>query len=97
MRALVDKLSNAWMIISTIFIGVLIFLYHRRGQKLEQVVYELQKQTIEAKLKAVKERGQRNEKEREKAKAHYADLRRRYAAAIERHGIEDGADGGDGQ
>lgn len=102
MKSVMDKIGTAWLIVTTVIIGVLSWLYHRRGQKLATAVYNVQKGKLETKLAVAKQKAKTTGVKREAAQKNYDNIRRRYSATAARLGIVDheddvtpAADGGD--
>jgi len=88
MKSISDSLYQIGFLITVIALGIIYFLYDKRGRKIEQVVYDLQKQKLESKLASLKEEAQNDSKKSEKAARQYGDLVRRYMPLMHRLGIQ---------
>ncbi len=83
-----DKVANVWLVVSTIALAILAYLFHRQGRKLSSMAYTLQREKLAAKLRSAKEKRDRLEGNREKAQKDYDMLLRRYGDVAKRLGLK---------
>lgn len=82
MQKLNDALSwvkHYWFIVVTAAVAILIYLYDRRGKKIEQLLYEIQKEKLNKELDSLVAKAATNEMDFKKAKDRYDEIKSRYS------------------
>jgi hypothetical protein len=87
MKSLLDKAAIVAFIISTLAVAVLLYLYDRRGRKIGELLYEVQKSKLDSKLKAAQEEVRKDGKLHADALAQYHRLLERYSALAQKLGV----------
>lgn len=83
-----DTLLSWWFIISSFAIAFLYFLLVKKGEKLDEVIYEKQTQMLDAKLKKAKEKLDVESETYEDDYENYNKLKKRYQPLIDKLGID---------
>lgn len=80
---MLDKIATYGFIISTVVVGILLYLLDSRQRHLKDVIYDYQKKTIDDKLKKAKEKLDNDKANYKTNKDRYDKLRFRFATFLD--------------
>jgi hypothetical protein len=83
---MIDKITRYAFIAATIAVAILYYLLQKKEEKLQDVIFNLQKEKLEAKLSKARERMKNDKDNFQKHLDTYNKLRARYAPDILRTG-----------
>lgn len=75
---MLEKIKDYWIVFSTVVIGVLLFMFQRRGEKLQDALYDKQQAVIKTRLAEVKKKEQQSAKKSKASAMRYRDLKSKY-------------------
>jgi molybdopterin synthase catalytic subunit len=87
MRTLRDNLAVVGFIVTTIGIAVMYWLLGQKNRKISELLYEIQKEELEDKLRSAQEEVRKDGELNAQALAHYHTLLSRYGALAKKLGV----------
>lgn len=87
MKTLRDNLALLGFLISTLAVAILYYFYDRRGRKIQELLYDVQKERLDTKLKAAQEEVRKDGELHADALAQYHRLLERFKPLAQKLGV----------